>query len=62
MHEQKSLGLKAEKKTFFSAFDYDRDKNLSYLASDESIEEVLDEEGYHVVHANRNLSNEDSKR
>lgn len=41
-----------------SASAFDRDKNLSYLASDESIDEVLDNDGYHVVHANRNLPRE----
>jgi len=38
-----------------TALAFDRDKNFFYLASDESIDEVLDQDGYHVVHANRNL-------
>ena len=59
MHEPEdkiTATQKPESKKFHSALAFDRDKNLFYLASDESIDEVLDDEGYHVVHANRNQS------
>lgn len=42
-----------------SALSFDRDKNLFYWANDESVDEILDADGYHVVHANRNLNKED---
>lgn len=40
-----------------TAYLIDRDKNICYWATDESVDEILDEDGYHVVHANRNLKN-----
>jgi hypothetical protein len=61
-NDKTPLSLKAERNKLVSALALDRDKNLFYLASDESIDEVLDEEGYHVVHANRKLSIEDYKK
>lgn len=72
MHEHKDktqASQKDEMRSFhfsktpkISALAFDRDKNLFYLASDESIDEVLDGEGYHVVHANRNLSIQEEKK
>lgn len=64
MHEQneKTQRNQKSKTPKISALAFDRDKNLFYLASDESIDEVLDEEGYHVVHANRNLLAREDKR
>lgn len=69
MHEQKNktqMNLANEKKCFhypdsqkLAALAFDRDKNWFYLANDESIDEVLDSDGYHVVHANRNLSSQE---
>jgi hypothetical protein len=43
-----------------TAFAFDRDKNVFYLASDESVDEILDSDGYHVIHPNRDMSKKDS--
>lgn len=64
MHKSKKISKSIEKRPRpkkITALAFDRDKNLIYLANDESVDEILDSEGYHVVHANRDLENENKK-
>ncbi len=38
-----------------SAISYDRDKNKSYFANDEAVDEVVSKNGYQVIHPNREI-------
>ena len=61
--KKKDKDMKEEKKAIKSlpaeeptAHSYDRDKNKIYEATDESVDEVMNDEGYrNVIHPNRDL-------
>ena len=38
-----------------SALELDRDKNKTYVANDEAVDEIVNDEGYQVIHPNREI-------
>ncbi len=51
--EKIEIAKKEEAKA--SALIYDRDKNKHYVANDEAVDEIVNDDGYQVIHPNRKI-------